>query len=78
VPHAADDAVGELAFVRTSGLSSGLAFRGLALELAACRWMVTLLGDADDVQHAVDSAIADVEPVADGGALLPSPMSRWS
>jgi hypothetical protein len=43
-PHAPDDAVRELAFVRTSDFSAGLAFCGFAREIAARVGMVALLG----------------------------------
>jgi hypothetical protein len=66
-PHASDNAVREVAFVGASSFPSGLALGGLAGQVVA-RWlMVALLGDADDVQHAVDATVtAEVESVADG------------
>jgi hypothetical protein len=65
-PHASDDAVGEVAFVGAPGFPAGLALRGLASQERLRIWMIALLGDADDVQDAVDAAVAArVEPVAD-------------
>jgi len=66
-PHAADDAVGEVAFVRAAGFSSGLALGGFAGQIRLRVGVVALLGDADDVQRAVDASVAaGVEAVADG------------
>jgi DNA-binding MarR family transcriptional regulator len=66
LPHAANDAVGEMAFVGASDFSSGLAVGGFAGKVAARRGMITLLGDADDVQDAIDAPVAaGVEPVTD-------------
>ena len=49
------------------GFSSGLALCGLAYQVRLRIRMVALLGDVDDVQDAVDAAVAArVEPVADG------------
>lgn len=66
-PHSADDAVGEVAFVGSSGLSPGLAFPGLAIEECSGVVAVALLGDRGDVEHTVDPSVAaEVEPVVDG------------
>ena len=71
-PHSADDAVGELAFVGSSGFASGLAFGGFAGEVGSGFGLAALLGDRRDVEDAVDASVAsEVEPVLDrvGGAL---------
>ena len=66
-PHAADDAVGELAFVGSSGFASGLAFGGFAGEVGGRVALAALLGDRRDVEDAVDAPVAsEVEPVLDG------------
>ncbi len=66
-PHSSDDAVGELAFVGSSGFASGLAFGGFFGEVGNRLGLAALLGDRRDVQHAVDAPVAsEVEPVLDG------------
>ena len=50
-PHSADDAVGELAFVGSSGFASGFAFAGFAGEVGGRFGLGALLGDRRDVQH---------------------------
>ena len=68
-PHSADDAVGELAFVGSSGFASGLAFGGFSGEVGGVVGLAALLGDRRDVEDAVDAAVAsEVEPVLDGVA----------
>ena len=68
-PHAADDAVGEVSFVGSSGFASGLAFGGLAGEVGGGVGLAALLGDRGDVEHAVDAPVAsEVEPELDGVA----------
>ena len=47
-PHAADDAVGEVSFVGSSGFASGLAFGGLAGEVSGRFGLAALLGDRGD------------------------------
>ena len=47
-PHAADDAVGEVSFVGSSGFASGLAFGGLAGEVGGRFGLDALLGDRGD------------------------------
>ena len=65
-PHAADDAVGEVSFVGSSGFASGLAFGGLAGEVGGRFGLAALLGDRGDVEHAVDAPVAsEVEAVLD-------------
>jgi hypothetical protein len=44
-PHAADDAVGEVAFVGAPGFSTGLAFGGFAGEVGTGVRLVSGLGD---------------------------------
>ncbi len=34
-PHASDDAVGEMAFVGSSGFAAGFAFAGVAVQMAS-------------------------------------------
>ena len=58
VPHAADDAVGEVSLVCSAGFASGLAFADFAVDVVACLVEVALLSDAGDVEDAVDPAIA--------------------
>jgi hypothetical protein len=66
-PHASDDAVGEVAFVGASGFAGCRAFRGLAVDVDAGDIEVALLGDAGDVQDAVDPPVAaEVEAMPDG------------
>lgn len=55
-PHAADDAVGEVAFVGSAGFASGLAFAGLAGEVGGGFWLLAGSGDRRDVQHGVDAS----------------------
>ena len=65
-PHSADDAVGELAFVGSSGFASGLAFAGFSGEVGDGFGLAALLGDRRDVQDRVDAPVAsEVEPVLD-------------
>jgi len=66
-PHASDDAGGEVALVGSAGFAGGLALGGLAVEVGARDFEVSLLGDTRDVEHAVDPAVpAEVEAVRDG------------
>lgn len=66
-PHSADDSVGELSFVGSSGFSSGLALCGFAGEVRGGVGLAALLGDRRDVEHRVDAPVAfEVEPVLDG------------
>ncbi|WP_419839680.1 hypothetical protein [Candidatus Poriferisodalis sp.] len=44
-PHSADDAVGELAFVGSSGFASGFAFAGFFGEVGDGLGLGALLGD---------------------------------
>lgn len=67
VPHPPDDPVGQVSFVGPSGLAAGLAAGPLALEVVLGRLVVSLLGDASDVQHAVHAPVAaQVEAVSNG------------
>src|SRR3954453_20978986 len=67
VPHAADDSVGEVALVGAAGLASGLAFAEFPVDVHAGIIDIAMLGDADDVEHAVDSPVAaEVESMPDG------------
>ena len=50
-PHSAYDSVGEVAFVGSSGFSSGFAFAGFAGEVGGCVGLAALLGDRRCVQH---------------------------
>ena len=66
VPHASDDAAGEVSLVCSTCRAAGLAFADLAVEVGSCVAVEPLLGDAGDVEHAVDPAVAaEVESVAD-------------
>ena len=66
-PHASDGSVGEVSFVGAAGFAAGLAFGEFAVDVVAGEVEVALLGDAGDVEHAVDSAVAaEVESVSDG------------
>ena len=49
--HSAYDSVGEVAFVGSSGFSSGFAFCGFAGEVGGCLRLLAGLGDRGDVQH---------------------------
>jgi hypothetical protein len=61
-----DDDVGEVSFVGSSGFASGLAFGSLAFDVVTGGWMASLLGDADDVQDAIDAPVAaQVQTVPD-------------
>jgi hypothetical protein len=69
-PHPADGSVGEVPLVSSAGLSSGLALGDLARDVAT-RVEAAVLGDAGDVEQAVDPLVAsvvksvpDLEPVA--------------
>ncbi len=62
-PHSADDSVGEVAFVGSSGFS----FAGFSGEVGGCLGLAALLGDRRDVQHRIDAPVAsEIEPVFDG------------
>ena len=66
-PHASDDSVGEVAFVGSARFAPGLAFGDFAVDAAAGLVDVALLGDAGDVEHAVDPPVAaEVEAMPDG------------
>jgi len=66
-PHASDDSVGEVAFVRSAGFASGLALAELAIDVDPSVVEVAMLSDADDVEHAVDPSVAaEVESMLDG------------
>ena len=52
-PHSADDAVGELAFVGSSGFASGLAFGGFAGEVGGRVGLAALLGDRVGAENSV-------------------------
>lgn len=55
-----------MALVGAAGFSGCLAFGGLAGDVGAGEFVVALLGDAGDVEHAVDATVApEVEPVPD-------------
>src|SRR5215216_1417229 len=65
-PHSPDDAVGAVSFVGAAGFSACLAFGELAVDVDAGFGVVALLGDAGDVEHAVDASVAaEVEPMPD-------------
>lgn len=75
--HASDDAVGEDAFVGPACFESDLALGGLASEEGAGVIEASLLGDADDVEDAVDPSVAaEVDAVADGIAVASSRRQR--
>ena len=57
-PHSADDSVGEVAFVGSSGFASGFAFAGFSGEVGGCLGLLSGLGDRGDVQHRVDAPVA--------------------
>lgn len=49
-----------------SGFAAGLAFADVAVDVGAGVVDVAVLGDAGDIEHAVDPAVASkVEPVLD-------------
>ena len=50
-PHSADDSVGELSFVGSSGLASGFAFGGFSGKVGGWLGLGSLLGDRCDVEH---------------------------
>jgi len=53
-----------VALVGSAGFAAGLALADLAGDIGAGVVVVALLGDAGDVEHAVDSPVAaEVEPV---------------
>ena len=65
-PHSADDSVGEVSFVGSSCFSFGFTFADLAVEVGSGLVEVPLLGDACDVENAVDPSVpAEVETVPD-------------
>lgn len=58
VPHASDDAIGEVSFVGSAGFAAGLAFAEFAVDVGSCFVQVAVLDDAGDVEHAVDPSVA--------------------
>jgi hypothetical protein len=57
LPHASNDAVGEVSFVGAACFSSGFAFIDFAVDVDAGFVDVALLGDASDVEHTVDPPV---------------------
>jgi len=72
-PHAADNAVCELAFVGASGFFLGLAFGAFAGHERLAELVVAGLGDGNDVEDPVDGRLPSRSRRWRSGSWLPSP-----
>lgn len=65
-PHASDGSFGDVSLVGAAGFASGLALAELADDVHACVEPAALLGDAGQIEDAVDGRLPlEVEPMLD-------------